>query len=211
MVSRATDEHGDSLERDLRDALAHRDTGAARPERVGRYRLERELGSGGMATVYLARDEVLDRTVAVKLIRGALLFAPEARRRFRREALAAARLDHPGICHLYEVGEMDDVPYMVMRYVPGQPLSQIITRSLAQSSDAAPAPAVLPARTWDRVVAVVHLVEKAARALHVAHVQGLVHRDVKPANLMITPDGDPVVLDFGVVHDERDAEQRRTL
>ncbi|MEM7205460.1 MAG: SUMF1/EgtB/PvdO family nonheme iron enzyme [Planctomycetota bacterium] len=196
----------DTLEDQLRAALRGRaEAPGACPDRIGRYTVDAELGRGGMATVYLARDEKLQRLVALKLIRPMLQFDAEARRRFRREALAAARLDHPGICHLHEVGEHEGVPFMVMRYVPGRPFSALLAEKLAASPGHGGEP------TAAGVMTAVHFIEKVARALHEAHELGLVHRDIKPGNLMITPEGEPVILDFGVAHDAWAHDQALTM
>lgn len=155
------------------------------PLAAGRYRLERELGRGGMATVYLAHDEELGRPVAVKLLPGRLADDDSSRARFLREARLAGRLSHPNIVRVYDAGETDGRPFIVMEYVPGA--------SLAESG-------LLPAAR------VAELGVQACAGLQHAHDAGLMHRDVKPANLLVRDDGVLKVADFGIA---RAAESTR--
>ena len=144
----------------------------------GRYRLERPLGHGGMATVYLARDEDLHRPVAIKLLAEHLAGDTAFRERFLREARLAARLSHPNVVTVYDAGEAEDGrPYIVMEYVPGT--------TLAELGRIPPDEAV-------------GLVVQACRGLAHAHSVGLVHRDVKPQNLLLREDGTVKVADFGI-------------
>jgi serine/threonine protein kinase len=149
----------------------------------GRYQIRRLLGRGGMGTVYLADDTELARPVALKVPH---YFRPgdvEARERFRREGRAAAALDHPRLCRVYDVGEHEGVPYLTMAYVEGRPLG-----------DPADGP-VPPERLGD-------LARKVALALGYAHAHGVVHRDLKPSNILIDARGEPVVTDFGLARRE---------
>ncbi len=150
-----------------------------------RYLLLRRLAFGGMGEVWEGSDVVLDRAVAVKILRAELADDDAFRRRFRAEARTAGRVPHPGIAAVYDYGETSvegrALAYLVMELVPGEALSAILAREGALGSD----------RTLD-------IVAQAARALHAAHERGVVHRDVKPANLMVTPDGRVKVTDFGI-------------
>ena len=151
--------------------------------RIGRYRVLDTIGRGGQGTVYLAADDRLGRRVALKLLTGLGGCSAAAKLRFRREAEAASRLVHPGLCATLDAEEHEGVPFLVMQYIDGQPLLQFV--------DAVPA-----AR---RRAVLLALFERIARALHHAHEHGFVHRDVKPANVLVTAAGDPVVIDFGLV------------
>ena len=147
----------------------------------GRYEIRSLLGQGGMADVYSAQDSVLGRTVAVKVLRGSLTSESRALARFREEAEAAAALAHPNIVSLFDIGTDAGVPFIVMELVPGETLSQVIWRE-------APLP---PERAAE-------IGEAVADALAFAHAAGIVHRDIKPGNIMLTPWGHVKVLDFGI-------------
>ncbi len=163
------------------------------PDRLGHYRLLRRLGGGGMGVVYEAHDERLQRRVALKVIRNAELYFAGARERFAREMLAASRLDHPNVCPIYDAGEIDGVPYLTMRYIEGDSLAtRLDARRRALESPISP-----PGGDSARFEAVV-MTEKLARALHAAHDAGLVHRDVKPGNVIVDRTGEPMLLDFGL-------------
>src|ERR1700735_2401195 len=138
------------------------------------------IGSGGMGAVYRARDEKLERVVAIKILSPGLVTGDEARRRFRKEALALAKLSHPHIAAVYDVGEQDEVDYLVMECVPGQTLSATLKSGPL---------------TVERATSIIR---EIAGALEEAHEQGVIHRDLKPANVMITPRGHAKVLDFGI-------------
>jgi hypothetical protein len=147
----------------------------------GRYRLVELLGQGGMATVYRARDSQLERDVAVKVLRPEYGTDPDFLARFRQEARAAASLRHPGIVAVYDYGTDAVGPYIVMELVDGEDLASLVRRR-------GPLP---PARA-------AALVAQAARALDAAHQRGLVHRDVKPGNILVTADDRVQVADFGI-------------
>jgi eukaryotic-like serine/threonine-protein kinase len=147
----------------------------------GRYRLEALLATGGMGEVWAARDLLLGRAVAVKVLGGALAGDGRAAERLRREARAAARLEHPGIARVLDLGEHDGRPYLVMELLEGESLDARIGRA----GPMAPAEAA-------RIVAAV------ADALEAAHQAGVVHRDVKPGNVFLTTAGEVKVLDFGI-------------
>lgn len=146
-----------------------------------RYVLDERLAVGGMGEVWKATDRLLGRPVAVKLLKQQYLDDETFRSRFRAEARFAAGLQHGGIAQVYDYGEQDDVAYLVMELVPGETLSQILARDGRLSVDA----------TLD-------LIGQAARALHVAHSAGIIHRDIKPGNLMVTADGTVKITDFGI-------------
>ena len=144
-----------------------------------RYRLDEQIAVGGMGQVWRATDTVLDRCVAVKMLKPE--YVGESREQFRAKARAAARLSHPGIASVYDFGETLDGAWLVMELVDGEPLSTLLRRERA-----------LPA---DRVLEVV---AQTAAALQAAHACGVVHRDVKPGNLLVRPDGVVKVTDFGI-------------
>jgi serine/threonine protein kinase len=154
-----------------------------------RYRLERQIAAGGMGEVWEATDQLLIRPVAVKLLRREYISDEAARNRFRAEARFAAALQHGGIAQVYDYGEQDDLAYLVMELVPGEPLSKILIRNKVLSTEA----------TLD-------LVSQAARALQVAHAAGIIHRDIKPGNLMVTGDGTVKITDFGIARDGQVSE-----
>ena len=147
----------------------------------GRYRLADQLAAGGMGEVWKASDELLGRQVAVKVLQHQYAGDPTFRARFRAEAQYTARLTHPGIAQVYDYGEQDDISFLVMELVPGEPLSAILARHRRLTSDV----------TLD-------IVGQAARALQSAHSVGLMHRDIKPGNLLVTPDGVVKLTDFGI-------------
>jgi eukaryotic-like serine/threonine-protein kinase len=147
----------------------------------GRYRLDRELARGGMATVWIAEDPLLSRRVAVKLLLPELAVDDALRVRFRNEAIAAAKLTHPGIVATYDTGDDDGTAYIVMELVEGRTLRHLIDeRGRLQVHEA------------------VDISSQVADALEHAHRQGLVHRDIKPANVLVQTDGRVKVTDFGI-------------
>ena len=175
--------------------------GAAR--RIGRYRLLRELGRGGQAVVYLAHDEVLDRRIALKLLADGTGWLSQARReRLQREASALAKLDHPGICTIHEAELGGEVPFLAMRFVDGETLAARLQRAREHPAPDSDRLLACAADRPARVARVLELGEKIARALHTAHESGVVHRDIKPQNIMLTEDDQPVVLDFGIARTE---------
>jgi serine/threonine protein kinase len=146
-----------------------------------RYRRVRLLGQGGMATVELAHDTELDRPVALKRLAENLAANDEFKQRFLREARLAARLSHPNIVAVYDVGEDEGRPFIVMEYVEGEPLSDLLQRR----------------RRFEPTEAVA-LGQQACAGLEHAHEAGLVHRDIKPQNLLIMTDGTLKIADFGI-------------
>jgi serine/threonine protein kinase len=146
-----------------------------------RYAVGELLGRGGMAEVYLATDRVLDRPVAVKVLGGWLASDATFVERFRREALASARISHPNLVAVFDAGSEDGVHYIVMEHVRGETLADVLRRV-----------GRLPPNRATRIATSV------ADALGVAHAAGIVHRDVKPANVMLTPDGRIKLMDLGI-------------
>ena len=186
------------------------DPSSALAEKVtlGRYRLLQELGRGGQAVVHCAEDTQLRRRVALKVMpRASWVASPTALRRFRAEALLASRLDDPRICAVYDVGDQDEVTFIAMRLVEGEPLWKWISRARDAKRKGEPQPP-WPGQALGRPAQppILAFFEQAARALHRAHEAGVVHRDLKPGNLMLTPEGGPVVLDFGLAHDDANAD-----
>jgi len=148
--------------------------------KLGRYSIIEPLGAGGMGVVYRARDEKLERVVAIKLLAPGVFTGDEARRRFHKEALALAKLSHAHIAAVYDVGEQDGIDYIVMECVPGESLAAKIKSGPLTVKDAT------------------SIAMQIAEALEEAHEQGVIHRDLKPANVMVTPKGQAKVLDFGL-------------
>jgi serine/threonine-protein kinase len=156
-----------------------------------RYRLDARIATGGMGEVWRATDTVLDRQVAVKVLKHEYADDPAFRTRFRAEARHAASLHHPGVAAVFDFGELpaetmadgagDPRPYLVMELVPGQPLSSLLRSGTPMAPDTA-----------------ADLVAQAADAVAAAHALGIVHRDIKPANLLVTPDGRVKITDFGI-------------
>lgn len=147
----------------------------------GRYDLTERIAIGGMGEVWKARDKVLGRIVAVKILKEEYTGDPGFLERFRAEARHTALLNHPGVANVFDYGEEDGSAYLVMELVPGEPLSAIIEKERKLDSDR-----------------ILNFMAQTARALAAAHAQGLVHRDVKPGNLIITPDDRVKVTDFGI-------------
>ncbi len=162
-------------------------------EQFAHYRILGRLGAGGMGEVYHARDERLDRDVAVKVLPSSTFDDPTARARLVREARAAAALNHPNICTIYEVGEADGQAYIAMELVEGQTLSAMLIGG------------ALPAEH------VVHYGRQLADALTHAHERGVVHRDLKSNNVIVTPDRRVKVLDFGLAKRAVDSDMTAAL
>lgn len=146
-----------------------------------RYELISRIAIGGMGEVWKANDSVIGRLVAIKILKEEYLGDPGFRERFRTEAKNAALVNHEGIANVFDFGEEDGSAYLVMELVPGEALSTVLEREK-----------ILPASR------VLSIVAQTAAALHQAHLAGLVHRDIKPGNLLITPDGTVKITDFGI-------------
>src|SRR5579864_5119476 len=150
------------------------------PRRIASYTLLEPIGHGGMAVVYRARQDSLERTVAVKILSENLAASPEFMERFRREARTAANLRHPNVITVFDFGEDErGVPYLVLEYIEGPTLADLMDRGLE-----------------DRRVA--DLLDQIAAGLDYAHARGVIHRDIKPGNVLLTDDGRAVLADFGL-------------
>jgi len=147
----------------------------------GRYQLLSRIAIGGMGEVWQATDLVIGRTVAIKILKDEYLGDPGFLERFRAEARHAALVNHEGIANVYDYGEEEGSAFLVMELVPGEALSTVLERERVLSTDQ-----------------VLDIVAQTASALHAAHQAGLVHRDIKPGNLLITPDGRVKITDFGI-------------
>ncbi|HEX6813191.1 MAG TPA: bifunctional serine/threonine-protein kinase/formylglycine-generating enzyme family protein [Planctomycetota bacterium] len=182
------------------------------PRSLGPFRLLELLGAGGMGAVYRAEDTELKRMVALKLIRSELFASERTRTRFQRESAALARLDHPGLCTAYRAGATDGQPWIAMRLVRGTTLAGHIASRRAAAADASPTARDRRSSSHTRreVHRVVLWFEKIARALATAHAVGVVHRDLKPGNIVLATDDEPVVIDFGLVHLD-DSESHLTI
>jgi serine/threonine protein kinase len=157
---------------------------AARPSRsclpgLDGFEMLEEIGRGGMGAIYRARDIELNRVVAVKMLLAGAIAGPERRARFRREAESVARLQHAGLVQLFELGEQDGIPYLVLEFVSGPNLRTAMKQQPPSVAEA------------------VRLIEQVARSVQHAHAQGIVHRDLKPENILLSRDG-PKVTDFGL-------------
>lgn len=157
-------------------------TGEVVPSRIGRYAIERKLGAGGMGIVYAARDERLQRTVALKTL-SQLSDEPTARKRFWREARAAASVNHPNVCQIYEIGEEGGELFIAMELLEGEVLSERLRRGSLSASQAVP------------------IGLEMLSALSALHARGIVHRDLKPSNVFVTAHG-VKLLDFGLARPE---------
>jgi eukaryotic-like serine/threonine-protein kinase len=150
------------------------------PESIAHYRIIKKLGAGGMGEVYLALDTKLDRKVAIKIIRADALTNEHLTKRLIREAQSAAKLDHPNICAIYDVNETDSFTFIVMQYIEGETLAERMEREPLSLSTA------------------LTIVEQAAEGLAEAHARGIIHRDIKPQNMMLAHRGQLKILDFGL-------------
>ena len=150
------------------------------PRRIASYTLLEPIGHGGMAVVYRARQETLDRTVAVKVLSENLAASPEFMERFRREARTAANLRHPNVITVHDFGEDErGVPFLVLEYIEGPTLADLMDAGLDDSR-------------------VPNLLDQIAAGLDYAHARGVIHRDIKPGNVLLTDDGRAVLADFGL-------------
>jgi serine/threonine protein kinase/formylglycine-generating enzyme required for sulfatase activity len=173
-----------------RQAPSEQAAPAEQPQQIGRYRVVKLLGEGGFGRVYLASDDQLERLVAVKVPHRRLVARPEDAEPYLREARIVAQLDHPHIVPVYDVGSTEDCPFFfVSKFIEGSTLAQQIKDSRPSLSEAA------------------DLVATVAEALHYAHRKGLVHRDIKPGNILLDANGQPFVVDFGLALKEENLGQ----
>lgn len=170
------------------------------PGRLGRFHLQQRIGGGGMGVVHLAIEEPSGRRVALKLIRPEHLWFEKAHRRFLREAEAVARLSHPGIVPVHAAGEQDGVPFLVMEFVAGRSLAEVLAGLRGGDPSAAPPAAIYQADASDWPHACMTIARQIALALQHAHERGVVHRDVKPSNIMLDERGNARLIDFGLAH-----------
>ena len=161
-------------------------------EVLGRYQIERKLGAGGMGEVYLAQDSLLGRRVALKRVHPAIVRDEQAKARFLREARALAGLNHPNIAILYEVGEADGLPFLVMEYIDGKSLRDEVARG-----------PLLQERLLE-------IACQIAAAIEHAHSHGILHRDIKSSNILLTRDGIPKVCDFGLAKFVESGQETRS-
>jgi len=147
--------------------------------KLGPYEVESPIGAGGMGEVYRAKDTRLDRTVAIKILPAKIADNPEFKERFDREAKAISSLNHANICTLYDIGQENGIDYLVMEFLEGETLSERLSRG--------PIP-------YDEMI---QIAVQIASGLDSAHLQGLIHRDLKPGNVMLTSEGTKL-LDFGL-------------
>ncbi|MDR3676051.1 MAG: TonB family protein [Acidobacteriota bacterium] len=152
-------------------------------QKIGKYEIISELGQGGMGTVYKARDPLISRLVALKTVNPELVSNPEILQRFYREAQSIGALQHPNIVTVFDLGEFEGHPYIAMEFVEGESLQSLIARQ-------APLP----------LAAKLKLAEQICLGLDHAHKNGIVHRDIKPGNILVKNDGTPKIVDFGIVH-----------
>ncbi|MCC8189065.1 MAG: serine/threonine protein kinase, partial [Planctomycetes bacterium] len=183
-------DHGNTAEGASDDAGEEEEPG----RRFGEYVILDEIARGGMGVVYLARQRLLKRVVALKVLRSGDSASVEERERLLREAKAAAGLSHPNIVPIHEFSVYQGQPYFTMDYIDGDPLDRLLEHGPLNVRQA------------------VEIIESVSRAIAYAHARGIIHRDLKPANIIITPDGRPMITDFGLaVEQEPEGDNKRRM
>jgi serine/threonine protein kinase len=155
----------------------------AKPSKIGKYDVIEVLGRGGMGVVYKATDPHLNRLVAIKMMTGAFSDNPDLLKRFYREAQSTANLQHPNIVTVYDLGDLEGSPYLVMEYLEGETLDAVITSGRALT-----------------LLAKINFICDVCQGLAYAHHTGIVHRDIKPGNIMVLKSGGIKIVDFGIAH-----------
>lgn len=162
------------------------------PASFGRYELQKLLGTGGMGSVFLAHDTQLDRSVALKIPLFTEKDGVDILERFKREARSAATIQHANVCPLYDIGEFNGVPYLTMAFIEGKPLGEFVASNPLTHRQIA------------------SLIRKLALALQEAHNRGVIHRDLKPGNIMMDKRAEPLIMDFGLARRTQKKEMRLT-
>ncbi len=193
------------------DALSEGDSSLFKTQvgsefRLGPYRIIKELGRGGMGIVYLAEDQDLKRQVALKVLPPTFGTAPAMLARFKREAEVASRLDHPNICGVLRVGETDGKHWIAMRHIVGDGLDEMLRSDESMSRLSSSISSRTVGGMPSELAAKLTTLETVAKALQVAHDAGVVHRDLKPGNIIVNEQREPVVLDFGLAVDLQDGD-----
>ena len=169
-----------ALAAQVRGAMTHRESADQVGQAISHYHITEKLGAGGMGVVYKAEDTKLKRQVALKFLRSDVLEDEEHKERFLREAQAAAALDHPNVCTVYEIDEVDGQTFLSMAFLEGQTVKDKLKERPLKLDEA------------------LDIAIQTARGLQAAHEKGVVHRDIKGANLMVTPQGQVKIMDFGL-------------
>ncbi len=156
-----------------------------KPEKIGRYKIQAEIGKGAMGVVYRGLDEDLDRTVAIKMLPKSFIEEGDQSIRFKQEAKIVARLDHPNIMKVYSIEYAEDTIWIIMEYLHGNLLSDVMKKGSPDMNQA------------------INIIEQIIHALGYAHALGIIHRDIKPVNIMISPNNTVKIMDFGIAHDKQ--------